>query len=502
VDSPRSRLAEIDRRFVLRRSAEAPQPAFGARLPLLAGQLTAVVALINLASTLTPSLSGRLALIRFLEPLDDVRVAHVAALPVGLALLVAARQLARGSRRAVNIAIALLVIASVLNVIKGLDVEEAGLSAAAAALLWRFRDQFAMTARAARPRVHRADESDRARAAAVSRAYGTGTLGAFALRSDLARIWSPDGRAFAAYRIEAGALMLAGDPVGDPASHGAVLDEAIRLAQMHGLTWGAVGVGDGFAVVAQRRGLRRLYVGDEAIVATGTMDMAGRARKGLRTSMNRIARLGYVGSLHRIGDLDAAALAELQRISDAWRNGADERGFSMSHDQLADPLLPDAMVVIARDADGVIRGFLHFMPVFGAPQVSLGLMCRDRETPNGLTEFLILRSAELLADEGINEMSLNFAAFAGLRRNPRHAGERAVVRVLLALDHFFKVGGLELFNAKFDPRWERRHLLFSRPASMPRAVIAALVCEGYLPAWPGRAATLPPPVSGRVAPAA
>jgi lysyl-tRNA synthetase class 2 len=327
-------------------------------------------------------------------------------------------------------------------------------------------------------------------------------LGAFALRSDLARIWSPDGSAFAAYRIEAGALMLAGDPVGDPASHGAVLDEAIRLAKMHGLAWGAVGVGDAFAVVAQGRGLRRLYVGDEAIMATGCMDLSGRARKGLRTTMNRIVRLGYIASLHRIGDLDPVALAELQTISDAWRDGAEERGFSMSHDQLADRLLPDAMVVIARDADGIIDGFLHFMPVFGEPQASLGFMRRAHETPNGLTEFLILRAAELLADEGIAEMSLNFAAFAGLRRNPRHAGERAVVRILLGLDHFFHIGGLELFNAKFDPRWQRRHLLFNRPASLPRAAIAALVCEGYLPAWPGSAATLPPPVSGRVAPAA
>jgi lysyl-tRNA synthetase class 2 len=475
----------------LRRAADAPRVGFGARIPHVAGLVVGLVALINLVSALTPSLSNRLAALRHLDALADVQAAHALALPVGVSLLFAAHKLAQGSRKAAQLAIVLLVAATVLNIAKGLDVEEATVSLIAAFTLWCFRDDFAVTDRPIRPRAVRTpDPAERRAAAILCRTYGTGTLGAFTLRRDVGRIWSPDGHAFVAYRVESGTLLLSGDPIGATASHGFALDAALSLARAHGLAIGAVGAGDAFAELASSRGLRQLYVGDEALIKAGPVDLSGRAHKGLRTSMNRVLKHGYTAAAHRLGDLDRVALAELERISAAWRDGQPERGFSMAHDNLDDELIPDAMVVVARDADGQARGFLHFMPAFGAPQLSLAFMRRDRDTPNGLSEFLVLRSCELLGELGYEELSLNFAPFAGLRRNPRHAGERAIVRGLLALDRFFHLGGLEGFNDKFNPSWQPRHLLFGSPGRLPRVLLGAMVAEGFLPAWLGSPASL------------
>jgi lysylphosphatidylglycerol synthetase-like protein (DUF2156 family) len=476
----------------LRRAVDAPPVGFGARIPRLAGGLVGAVALVNLVSALTPSLSDRLAALRHVDAVADVQAAHALALPVGIALLFAARKLAQGSRTAAHLAIVLLAAATVLNLAKGLDFEEATLSALAAFTLWCFRDDFAVTDRPVRPRSVRAvDPAERRAAAVICRTHGTGTLGTFTLRRDVGRIWSPDGRAYAAYRVEAATLLLAGDPVGAPASHGQVLDQAIFLARAHGLAIGAVGASDTFAELAASRGLRHLYVGDEALIPTGSINLAGRARKGLRTSMNRVVKQGYTASVHRIDELDRIALAELERISVAWRDGHAERGFSMGYDRLDDALVPEAMVIVARDADGHAHGFLHFMPAFGSAQMSLAFMRRERDTPNGLSEFLVLRACELLGELGVKELSLNFAPFAGLRRNPRHAGERAIVRALLAVDRFFHLGGLEGFNDKFDPTWLPRHLLFGSPGTLPRVLVAAMLAEGFIPAWPGSAAKLP-----------
>lgn len=474
------RIEPLAQRIELRRSALAPQVPWTARVPLVAGLATAVVALVNLASALTPDIAARAALIHWLAPFADVRVAHALALPVGGALAVAAWRLARGSRQALDVAVGLLVAAAVLNVVKGLDVEEAALSLATAAGLLRHREEFAMTDRPRRLRRGSAPAGERSAAAAVARAHGAGTLGTFTLRSDVARIWSPDGRAYTAYRVEAGTLLLAGDPVGDPASHGLVLDRAIAKARAHGLALGVIAAGDAYAAVARERGLRRLYVGDEAIIPTGAVDLGGRARKSLRKAVNRVTRHGYTAELHRVGDLDRATLDELERISALWRDGADERGFSMGHDRLDDELLPDATVVLARDGDGAIRGFLHFVPVFGSPQVSLAFMRRDRDTPNGVSEYLVVESCALLAAAGIQSLSLNFAPFGGLRRNPRHAGERAIVAALLKLDRLFGLSGLEGFNQKFDPAWQPRHLLFSSPGALPQVLVAAMICEGLI----------------------
>ena len=59
-------------------------------------------------------------------------------------------------------------------------------------------------------------------------------------------------------------------------------------------------------------------------------------------------------------------MAELERVSDAWRAGADERGFTMALERLGDAQQHETVVAIARDDDGHVRGFLHFVPVLRA----------------------------------------------------------------------------------------------------------------------------------------
>ena len=57
--------------------------------------------------------------------------------------------------------------------------------------------------------------------------------------------------------------------------------------------------------------------------------------------------------------------------------------------------------------------------------MSLSFMRRDRETPNGLTEFLVVSAIQLLGERGIEELSLNFAAMRLVRRTG-HENSRAV----------------------------------------------------------------------------
>ena len=57
--------------------------------------------------------------------------------------------------------------------------------------------------------------------------------------------------------------------------------------------------------------------------------------------------------------------------------------------------------MLARDGEGAVRGVLHFVPCYGRPAVSLSFMRRDPGTPNGLTEFLVVKAAELLRERGL-----------------------------------------------------------------------------------------------------
>jgi lysyl-tRNA synthetase class 2 len=534
-------------------------------LPLFAAAAALVAAAANIASALTPDVPARARLLRHAEPVLLPSLAHAAALPVGGALAVVAVYLLKRRRRALQVAIALLVVVGCLDVLKGLDVEEAVLSWACAGLLWWGRAAFCVrhdpvrrlaavwrlpalwlaalglaglavwdaTGRHAgltgvvretgglllwsagplpiaedfrwlplgigalgltalltsaallfRPLAvprRPADEPARGAALQLVRAHGHDTLAFFKLRRDNGLFFSADRSAFVAYRISGPTLLLSGDPVGPAGSLPALLSELCEFAEQRGLVLGAVGASAGLLGLYRDAGLRALYIGDEAIVDTRTFTLEGRAVRKVRQSVNRLTSAGFTVELCSLDDLDAAAVAELEGISRSWLEGAPERGFAMAMDGLACPHPADTTVVVARDADGAARGFLHLVPTYGRPAVSLSAMRRERDTPNGLMEFLVVRAVEELRARGIEELSLNFAAFARWMHAPRNGVERRLGRVVSLANPFFQIESLHSFNAKFGPRWEPRYLVFEHRRGLPRIGLAAMRIEGQLP---------------------
>ena len=113
--------------------------------------------------------------------------------------------------------------------------------------------------------------------------------------------------------------------------------------------------------------------------------------------------------------------------------------------------------------------------------MSLSAMRRDRNTPNGLSQFLIVCAIELLGKQGIEELSLNFAAFARWLHSPSGRIERLLARLVRRANPYFQIESLYRFNAKFDPRWLPRYLLHEGVTAVPRTAMAVMRVEALLP---------------------
>jgi lysyl-tRNA synthetase class 2 len=556
------------------RHETGPPPAAGRRrpdwLPPLAGCLTALAGLLNAASALTPNLAERARVLLHVENSDFVPLAHALALAAGVALLVLAVYLGKRRRRAFQLAVVVLLVAGLLNLVKGLDVEETAVNWALAGLLVWGRSAFvvrhdlplrhalraaplllalafgvALTAvyaasASVTPRfgfgqavdeaahlllltggpLHfhrhfgwiptavgivsvatlaaiawglfrplsaplRREEAARRAAVALVRSHGDDTLSFFKLREDKQYLFSPDRRAFAGYRVENGVLLVSGDPVGPPDALPALARELRAFADMRGLKMAVLGASDRSLPLWEGRRGRSFYIGDEAVVDVREFSLEGRAIRKVRQSVSRMRKAGFEETLHELGELDEATLCELEHVSDRWRQGDPERGFSMAMDTLRGEHLHDSLVLIARDSGnggpGRVRGFLHFVPVYGRDAVSLSFMRRDHDTPNGLTEFMVAQAMELLRERGIAEASLNFAAFARLMHSPSGPMERLLGRLAAVFNPYFQIESLYRFNAKFFPRWEPRYLVYEGPLGLPRAGLAAMWAEGQLP---------------------
>lgn len=534
-------------------------------LPKLAAIAASLAGLVNLASAVTPNIAWRNHVLLQVEPFEALKLSHAAAIPTSMLLLVTAPYLWRRRQGALRLALVLLLGLTVLDLLKGLDVEAAAGSAAAATVLWLGRRSFCVrhdpvTLRAALQRVPllacasvllcglavwiAAPES--ASLVTIARAtgdallwqvgpldfhdelghldeaigltglltllscvyllfrplaaprglpgvevrlaarelihrHGADTLAYFKLRRDQHYLFSPDRRAFLGYRVEAGVLLVSGDPVGPDSAIPPLLRELSLFAEARGLRVAALGVGDRLRPVWEQFGLRSLYLGDEAVVETQAFSLEGRPIRKVRQSVTRLEKQGYAAELRQLADLSDTELVELEAVSRSWRGGEEERGFAMSLDKLRREDHGDSLVVLGRDAEHRIRGFLHFAPSYGRAAVSLSLMRRERDTPNGLMEFLVARGLGLLRERGVEEASLNFAAFARFIHAPHGTAERVVGRVLLIADAFFQIERLHRFNAKFFPRWEPRYLVYERRLSLPRTGLAALWAEGQLP---------------------
>jgi len=506
-------------------------------LPRLAALGAALVGAINVASALTPTIRWRGHLLLSYEPVQAMRMFHDLALPAGAALLLVAPYLIKRRRRAWQAAIFLMVALGAFDLLKGLDFEETALTWSVAAVLVTGGPAFnvrhdPITLRSAVWRVPLlaavgvsvavlaawASQSDavqltavttllaaayvifrplaaprslpgpwaHAAAAGLVRSHGHDTLSFFKLRTDKQYFFAADQRAFVGYRIENGVLLCSGDPVGEESAFGELLRDLRAFADERGLKLGVVGASERICPLYEALGLRTLYLGDEAIVELNRFSLEGRPIRKVRQSVTRLAKAGYEAELHELAALDAAMIEQLEDVTECGRQGAPERGFSMALDALRGE---DTIVVLARDDQGTIRGLLHFVPCYGRPAMSLSFMRRDPETPNGLMEFMVVRATTLLRERGIEELSLNFAAFAKWMHSPEKRSERALAKLVALGNPFFQIESLYRFNAKFFPRWEPRYLVYEGRFGLPRASIAALWAEGQLwkPPIPARA---------------
>ncbi len=221
-------------------------------------------------------------------------------------------------------------------------------------------------------------------------------------------------------------------------------------------------------------------MGDEAIVETESFSLDGRAIRKVRQSVTRLEKAGYSCSLVAVASSSEEELAEVRARADDWLGDEAERGFAMALDPPRAEHV-DTLLCLARDAEGALRGLLHFVPSYGRSAVSLSMMRRDRDTPNGLSEFMIVKALEAFREREIAEVSLNFAAFARLLHSPKGLAERLSGRLLVWAYTFFQIERLYRFNDKFGPRWEARYLMYEGALNLPRTALATLWIEGQIP---------------------
>ncbi|MDT7847458.1 phosphatidylglycerol lysyltransferase domain-containing protein [Streptomyces justiciae] len=309
------------------------------------------------------------------------------------------------------------------------------------------------------------------------------SLGYFALRREKSVLWSPSGKAAVAYRVVGGVALASGDPLGDPEAWPGAIEPWLDQARAHGWIPAVMGASEEAGTVYARHGLDALELGDEALVEVAEFTLEGRAMRTVRQAHNRVRRAGYTVRIRRHEEIPAAEMAALVKRADDWRDGATERGFSMALGRLGDARDGRCVMLECTDAQGELRALLSFVP-WGPCGLSLDLMRRDRDSDNGLVEFMVIDLLRRAREIGITQVSLNFAMFRSVFERGGRLGAGPVLRLWRSLLSFFsrwwQIESLYRANAKYRPIWEPRFLLFEKSADLPRIGLASARAEGFL----------------------
>ena len=315
------------------------------------------------------------------------------------------------------------------------------------------------------------------------------SLGYFATRRDKSVIWAPNRKAGIAYRVQGGVMLASGDPFGEYSLWPAAIEEFLREAEEHAWTPAVMGCSDrGGEVWVEHAGMIAIDIGDEAIISVKDFTLEGRPMANVRQMVNRIKRKGYSCTTHKWSDVEEDVRVQLRKLAHEWRYGVAERGFSMSMDRFGEDSDPDTYITIAW-LEGEIKGLLYYVP-WTTNGLSLDRMQRERGTDPGVNELMIVETVEWARANKKDYVSLNFAAFRSLfeRADKISAGPitRGMRNLIRFSSNFFQVESLYRFNAKFQPGWETRYVLYPRASDLPRVGWAALRAEKFISGFRSR----------------
>jgi lysylphosphatidylglycerol synthetase-like protein (DUF2156 family) len=300
-------------------------------------------------------------------------------------------------------------------------------------------------------------------------------LAPFALRPEKSYAFSPGGAAAVSFRVRMRTAVASGDPVGAAESWPAAIDAFVQDARRRRLRIAVIGAGERARPIWEAYGFGHVAIGRDVVVHRSEFTLQGRKFRNLRQAIQRSHNFGVSIELHREGQLRPEQILEMRGLMKRSQRD-DTRGFSMILGRLFDGTEPDAVIAMARDADGTLVGAHRYLWA-GKQDLSLDLPMRAEGAPNGVDERLIAEVVEWGATLGVERVSLAFAPFPELFANRGHLGLLGKVGYGLVhlLDPLISVERLYRYLRKFHAFDQERYVMLRWRQILPVALALLLL---------------------------
>jgi len=148
--------------------------------------------------------------------------------------------------------------------------------------------------------------------------------------------------------------------------------------------------------------------------------------------------------------------------------------------KIFDPRDEGLILCVVTGPNGEPAALCQFVPARGIGGFSLDIMRRDiGEHPNGLVDFALISTIEHLRSLGHQGLSLNFAALRSVLDG--ESGDGVTQRVerwaLRRISGVLQIETLWRFNAKYEPTWLPRYIVFDSAEQFVPVVVQIMRAE-------------------------
>ena len=325
-----------------------------------------------------------------------------------------------------------------------------------------------------RPVIHqfRTLPREHATGSDIVKEFGRTTLDYFKLWRDKSYFFSPSHRCFIAYVVGGNVALALGDPVGPEEEIEPTLREFMEVCRDNGWVIGFHQTLPDFLPIYKKVHLKKLKIGDDAIVNLSEFSLDGKSKKEFRSKVRLLESAG-IQSRHYEAPVPDEILKQLKEVSDEWLQipGRRERTFTLGY--FDESYVRSTPVVAAVDKDERVLAFVNLISTANAKEITGDLMRRRIDAPNGIMDYLFVKVFLYAKERGYESFNLGMAPMAGFQeREQATPEERAIHSFFQQLNFLFSFRGLRHYKAKFATQWEPRYLVYRHAVDLPRVALA------------------------------
>ncbi len=313
---------------------------------------------------------------------------------------------------------------------------------------------------------------ERALARTITAQYGRTTLDYFKVWPDKSYFFLPSHRCFVAYSVGRNTALVLGDPVGPEDDIGLIVPAFLDFCRENGWSVGFHQTLPDFLPIYQQARMKKLKIGDDAIVELKDFTLEGKSKKEFRYKLRQLESLG-IHTAEYAPPLPLDLVRKLRGVSDEWLQipGRRERTFTLG--LFEEEYVRSTPVVVAADKSGQILAFVNLIRVPTTNELTIDLMRRREDAPNGIMDYLFVKLFLYAKEHGYDRFNLGMAPMAGFQEHEEAtAEERAIHSFFQQLNFLFSFRGLRQYKAKFVTRWEPRYLIYRSALDLPRIALA------------------------------